>query len=109
MIDVSYLISTVLSSRADLSAEMATTMKMEAVLAMNLRGLRTKGKSAVNHSGSHQKTGKKESLTMWMPITRLSTTERNISSWLKLDVESWIGLYIVYRVSHLLDDLCGVD
>ena len=85
---------------------MATTMKMDAVLAMNLRGLRTKGKRAVNHSGSHQKTGKKESLTMWMPITRLSTTERNISSWLKLDVESWIGLYIVYRVSHLLDDLC---
>ena len=106
MIDVSYLISTVLSSRADLSAEMATTMKMDAVLAMNLRGLRTKGKRAVNHSGSHQKTGKKESLTMWMPITRLSTTDRNISSWLKLDVESWIGLYIVYRVSHLLDDLC---
>ena len=114
---------------------MATTMKMEAVLAMNLTGLKKKGKTTVNHSGgncikiglpgklirqeyvqenrtskrhflllrisfpgrpiftqfipgSHQKMGKKESLTMWMAITMLSTTERNISSWLKFEVES---------------------
>ena len=88
-----YLIITVKSLASqtietNLSAEIATTMKMEAVLAMNLTGLRRKGKTTVNHSGSHQKMGKKESLTMWMAITMLSTTERDISSWLKFEVES---------------------